>query len=94
MVLRTLPHRSGAQDTSNGSDPIELTLPVLALGEFVRLDDDCDAEYDRVVPTVGKSCEWASATSVRAVMKFSKNCLMFWLSIFNFSSSAFSSGSL
>src|SRR6266702_3984852 len=86
MVLRTRPHRSGAHATSNGSDPIELTRPVLAEGEFVRLDDERDAEYDREVPTVGKSCEWASAISVRAVMKFSKNCLMFWLSIFNFSS--------
>ena len=51
----------------------------------------CERAYDGPVPTVGYSCERASATSVRASMKFAKYCLIVWLSIASFSSSAFSS---
>ena len=91
-------HRAFEQETSSGSEntcdccPLVVTVPAAAADPIFL--DDWDRVYDGPMLTVGKYCARASRTSARASMKFSKNCLMVWLLILIWSSSAVSSGSL
>src|SRR6266849_6366819 len=74
--------------------PVFVTLPVAPPVTPLRDDPRFPEERDRlnegVVAAVGKYWERASRTSARACMKFSKDCLMFWLSTLSCSSRAFS----
>ncbi len=62
--------------------------------ELSKLEELRERDQEGPVDTVGKSWACAWRTMARAAMKFSKNCLMFWLLMLSCSSSAFNSGSL
>src|ERR1700722_1926651 len=100
------PNRSGAHDASNGNvhsfvtgppvEPLPFTEPPLP--PFPPPDPVPEPTPVRLnagaVVSVGKYPARAWRTCARAAMKFWNACAMFWLLMFNCSSSAFSSGSL
>src|SRR5262245_5998284 len=76
--------------------PVKVATPPVpvAADAPAKVPEDRDRLYEGDVVIKGKYWARASRMSARATMKFSKACLMVWLSMLSWSSRAFSSGSL